>query len=264
MILSYKMAKLIFISWNVNGIRAILKKGFLQSVQAINPDVLCLQEVKAAKEAALTALTLFSDYHIYLNVAKNRKGYSGTAILSRKEPIVVTYDIGIEEHDQEGRVITAEYKEHYLVNVYVPNSGRGLTRLEYRQIWDKAFLEYLKNLQEKKPVIICGDLNVAHQPIDLARPKPNYNKVSGYTQVEIDGFTNFNEAGFIDTFRHLHSEEVAYSYWNYMFNARENNVGWRIDYFLISRSLQTAVKSAFILRQYEGSDHCPVGLETGT
>jgi len=236
----------------------------MQSVQAINPDVLCLQEVKAAKEAALTALTLFTDYHIYLNVAKNRKGYSGTAILSRKEPIKVTNDIGIEEHDQEGRVITAEYKEHYLVNVYVPNSGRGLTRLEYRQIWDKAFLEYLKNLQEKKPVIICGDLNVAHQPIDLARPKPNYNKVSGYTQVEIDGFTSFNEAGFIDTFRHLHPEEVAYSYWNYMFNARDNNVGWRIDYFLISRSLQGAVKSAFILRQYEGSDHCPVGLETGT
>lgn len=235
----------------------------MQSVQAINPDVLCLQEVKAAKEAALTALTLFTDYHIYLNVAKNRKGYSGTAILSRKEPIKVTYDIGIEEYDQEGRVITAEYKEHYLVNVYVPNSGRGLTRLEYRQIWDKVFLEYLKNLREKKPVIICGDLNVAHQPIDLARPKPNYNKVSGYTQVEIDGFTSFNEAGFIDTFRHFHPEEVAYSYWNYMFNARENNVGWRIDYFLISRSLQGAVKSAFILRQYEGSDHCPVGLETG-
>ena len=258
------MTKLTYISWNVNGIRAILKKDFMQSVQAINPDVLCLQEVKAAKEAALTALTLFTDYHIYLNVAKNRKGYSGTAILSRKEPIKLINDIGIEEHDQEGRVITAEYKEHYLVNVYVPNSGRGLTRLEYRQIWDKAFLEYLKNLQEKKPVIICGDLNVAHQPIDLARPKPNYNKVSGYTQVEIDGFTNFNEAGFIDTFRHLHPEEVAYSYWNYMFNARENNVGWRIDYFLISRSLQGAVKSAFILRQYEGSDHCPVGLETGT
>ena len=232
----------------------------MQSVQAINPDVLCLQEVKAAKEAALTALTLFTDYHIYLNVAKNRKGYSGTAILSHKEPIKVTNDIGIEEHDQEGRVITAEYKEHYLVNVYVPNSGRGLTRLEYRQIWDKAFLEYLKKLQEKKPVIICGDLNVAHQPIDLARPKPNYNKVSGYTQVEIDGFTNFNEAGFIDTFRRLHPEEVAYSYWNYMFNARENNVGWRIDYFLISRSMQGAVKSAFILPQYEGSDHCPVGI----
>ena len=247
------------ISWNVNGIRSVAKKGFFDSLNEMAPDVLCLQETKAQDDQVLTELENLSGYHKFVNSAV-RKGYSGTAIISKDEPLAVTYDIGIEEHDQEGRVTTAEFDKFYLVNVYVPNSGNGLVRLDYRQGWDADFLKYLKGLEENKPVMICGDMNVAHQAIDLARPKSNYNKTAGYTQQEIDGFTNFINAGFVDTFRHFYPEEVAYSYWSYRFNARKNNVGWRIDYFLVSQSMIEGVQKAFILPQYEGSDHCPVGI----
>jgi len=250
------------VSWNVNGLRASLKKGFIQKIKQLNPDVLCLQETKASKEEVRSALELLPDYHVYVNSSKTRKGYSGTTILSKEEPIKVDYDIGVSVYDQEGRVITAEYPNFYLVVVYVPNSGRGLSRLDYRRKWDKAFRGYLNSLQQKKPVVMCGDLNVAHQPIDLARPKQNYDKVAGYTQVEIDGFENILKSGFIDTFRHLYPEqEGAYSYWNYMFNARQNNVGWRIDYFLASKSFTNNISSADIYPEVEGSDHCPVGLK---
>jgi exodeoxyribonuclease-3 len=203
---------------------------------------------------------LFPEYEIFVNSSKARKGYSGTAILTKTKPINVTYDMGIEEHDQEGRVIAAEYDNYYLVTVYVPNAGEGLKRLDYRAKWDEDFRQYLVGLNQKKPVIICGDLNVAHQPIDIARDKENYNKSAGYTQVEIDGFTKLLESGFVDTFRRFYPEEIKYTYWNYLFNARSRNVGWRIDYFLVSEELISKVKDATIYNQYLGSDHCPVGL----
>ncbi|UII23123.1 exodeoxyribonuclease III [Fulvivirga ligni] len=249
------------VSWNVNGIRAIIKKEFIENVNKMSPDILCLQETKGAVEDVKTALQLMTDYKIYVNSSKARKGYSGTAILSKEEPISVVYDLGMEEHDQEGRVITAEYESFFLVNVYTPNSGQGLKRLDYRQTWDEHFLAHLKKLEEKKPVILCGDLNVAHQEIDIARPKQNYNKSAGFTQQEIDGFGRYLEGGFVDTFRHFYPEEVKYSYWNYMFNARANNVGWRIDYFLVSKIMMDQVKAAHIHNEYLGSDHCPVELE---
>lgn len=255
-------AALNFISWNVNGIRAILKKDFIKDVKQLDPDFLCLQETKAQKEEVKTALTLLSGYKSYVNAAKTRKGYSGTAILTRTEPLSVKYDIGIASHDQEGRVITLEYGEFYLLTVYVPNSGRGLARLDYRQTWDKAFRRYLTNLDRHKPVIACGDFNVAHQSIDLANPKSNYNKTAGYTQEEIDGFTRLLKQGFFDTFRSFHPDLAgAYTYWSYMFNARENNTGWRIDYFLCSNRIQGQVKESSIYPAYYGSDHCPVGLK---
>ncbi|MDN5203792.1 exodeoxyribonuclease III [Fulvivirgaceae bacterium BMA10] len=254
------MSKTRFISWNVNGIRSVTKKGFLESVNDFKPDILCLQETKAQDGEVLQALDSVSNFEIFVNSAE-RKGYSGTAILDQQNSITTTYDIGIEEHDKEGRVVTAEYESFYLINVYVPNSGRGLVRLGYRQEWDRDFLAYLKKLEKNKPVIVCGDFNVAHQAMDLANPKSNYNKTAGYTQIEIDGFSNFLNAGFIDTFRYLHPDEVAYSYWSYMFNARTKNIGWRIDYFLVSESLKDRIQSAFILPDYLGSDHCPVGLE---
>ncbi len=251
-----------FISWNVNGIRAILKKDFISQIKQLNPDFLCLQETKAQKEEVKTALTLLPEYHSYVNASKGRKGYSGTAILSRLEPLSVSYDIGIIKHDQEGRVITLEYPEFYLVTVYVPNSGRGLSRLEYRQTWDKAFRRYLRILDEQKPVIACGDFNVAHQSIDLANPKSNYNKTAGYTQAEIDGFSKLLNDGFFDTFRSFYPDLTgAYTYWSYMFNARENNTGWRIDYFLCSNRIADEILEAVIYPDYHGSDHCPVGLK---
>ena len=243
------------ISWNVNGIRAIMKKDFVKSVKLLDADILCLQETKASSEQVKSALALLDGYHIYANASKARKGYSGTAILSREAPLKVFYDMGIEEHDHEGRVITAEFKNYYVVTVYVPNSGNELVRLDYRTQWDKDFLDYLKKLDESKDVIICGDFNVAHEPIDLARPKPNYNKSAGYTQKEIDGFDGFINHGFVDTFRNKYPEEVKYSWWSYRAGAREKNVGWRIDYFLVSGSLMHKVKEAFILNEYYGSDH---------
>ena len=248
------------VSWNVNGIRAIVKKDFIKDVQSINPDILCLQETKGQPEDVKTALQLLPEYKVYCNSSKARKGYSGTAILTKQEPIEVTYDMGIEEHDQEGRVITAEFDNFYLITVYTPNSGEGTKRLEYRQEWDKAFAEHANTLNEKKPVIICGDLNVAHTEIDLARPKPNYNKASGYTQAEIDGLDNLLSQGFFDSFRHFHPEEIKYSWWNYKFSARSRNVGWRIDYFVVSDQLKEQTVGADIYNEIMGSDHCPVSL----
>lgn len=250
------------VNWNVNGIRSIIKKDFLKDVKIMDPDILCFQETKAAQEEVKSTLELVGGgYHMYVNSSKARKGYSGTAILTRTEPLGVTYDMNIEEHDQEGRVITAEYADFFLVTVYTPNAGEGLKRLDYRAKWDVEFRSYVVGLQSRKPVIICGDLNVAHQPIDIARPKENYNKAAGYTQTEIDGFTRLLEAGFVDTFRRFYPEEVKYTYWNYMFNARTRNVGWRIDYFLASESIMGKVKDAQIYNQYLGSDHCPVAIQ---
>lgn len=249
------------VSWNVNGIRAILKKEFVENVKALKADILCLQETKAAKEETLTALGIFPDYHLYANSSKARKGYSGTALLTKEKPLQVTYDMGVEEFDQEGRIIAAEFPAYFLVTVYTPNSGEGLKRLEYRGRWDAAFTKYLQWLGRRKPVIACGDFNVAHQPIDLARPKENYNKTSGYTQQEIDGFTHLLHAGFIDSFRHFYKDTVKYSYFSFIFNGREKNLGWRIDHFLVPPKLAPSMKDAFIYQEYLGSDHCPVGLD---
>jgi exodeoxyribonuclease-3 len=254
------MLDLNLVCWNVNGIRSIIKKDFLKDVKAMDPDILCLQETKAGVEEVKSALELMPAYKGYINSSKARQGYSGTAILSKHEPISVSYDMAIEDHDREGRVVTAEFDNFFLVTVYTPNSGEGLKRLEYRQQWDEAFTKFVSGLNRRKPVIICGDLNVAYQPIDIARPKENYNKSAGYTQVEIDGFQRLLDAGFIDTFRHFSPQEVKYTYWNYMFNARARNVGWRIDYFLVSKSLIDRVKEATIYNEYYGSDHCPIGL----
>ena len=249
------------VSWNVNGVRAIIKKDFLKDIKAVNPDILCLQETKSTTEEAKLALTLLPEYKIYANASKARKGYSGTAILTKTEPISVTYDLGIEEHDQEGRVITAEFENFILVTVYTPNSGEGMKRLDYRQTWDVAFKDHILELEEKKPVIICGDLNVAHTELDLARPKANMNKQSGYTEEEIAGFNNLLDIGYFDSFRHFYPEEVKYSWWNYKYNARSRNVGWRIDYFLVSEAIKTEVVGADIYNDILGSDHCPVGLK---
>lgn len=249
------------INWNVNGIRAIVKKDFISDVKAMYPDVICLQETKGGAEEVRSALEVFPDYHVYVNSSKSRKGYSGTAIISKVEPMRVSYDIGIAEHDQEGRVITAEYATFFLVTVYTPNAGDGLARLDYRERWDRDFADYVVWLRRRKPVIICGDLNVANQEIDIARPKENYNKSAGYTQIEIDGFGRLLESGFIDTFRNLYPTEIKYTYWNYVTNARAKNTGWRIDYFLVSETLVPQVKEAMIYNEYFGSDHCPVGLK---
>jgi len=249
------------ISWNVNGIRAIAKKDFFKDFETLAPDMLCLQETKAQDDQVAETLFGISDYKIYSNSAE-KKGYSGTAILSKTEPLNVSRDMGIDEHDNEGRVLCLEYETFYLVDVYVPNSGNDLKRLGYRQEWDLAFFNYLKNLEKTKPVIVCGDFNVAHKPIDLARPKPNYNKSAGYMQEEIDGMDRFTQGGFVDTFRYFYPEkEAAYSWWSYRAGARAKNVGWRIDYFLISQSFMPNIKNAFILDQVMGSDHCPVGIE---
>ncbi len=248
------------ISWNVNGIRAVMKKEFMTSFEEMNTDVLCLQETKAQDDQVLEALEPVDGYFIYCNSAV-KKGYSGTAILSRIEPLTVEYDMGIEEHDQEGRVIAAEFQNFILVTVYTPNSGSELKRLDYRQSWDKDFHDYLKTLEKRKPVIICGDLNVAHRDIDLARPKQNYNKSAGFMQEEIDGIDRYVASGFIDTFRTLNPEVVKYSWWSYRAGARAKNVGWRIDYFLASEALRESLEEADILTEVMGSDHCPVSLK---
>ncbi len=248
------------ISWNVNGIRAAIKKDFASSFEGMQTDVLCLQETKAQDEQVLEALGGVDGYHIYTNSAV-KKGYSGTAILSKTEPLSVLMDMDIDAHDQEGRVIAVEYTDFFLVTVYTPNSGSELKRLDYRQQWDAAFLDYLQQLQRRKPVVVCGDLNVAHQAIDLARPKQNFNKTAGYTQAEIDGFDRLVEAGFVDTFRHKHPETIKYSWWSYRANAREKNIGWRIDYFLTSPDLVSRIGEVDILNDVSGSDHCPVLLE---
>ena len=245
------------ISFNVNGIRAITAKSFLSDMQALNPDVICLQETKATVEQVKETLASMTDYQIFANEAE-RKGYSGTAILTKSKPLSVRYDMGVSEHDHEGRIICAEYASFFLVTVYVPNSGSELARLGYRQQWDRDFLQYLKGLESQKPVLVCGDFNAAHRAIDLARPKENYNKAAGYMQEEIDGMDAFEQAGLLDTFRVLHPEGVKYSWWSYRAGARQNNIGWRIDYFLASKALMSAVSSAEILNDVMGSDHCPV------
>ena len=248
------------ISFNVNGVRAITKKNFFNDMKEVNADVICLQETKASVDQVKEALEPLNDYFVFANEAE-KKGYSGTAILTKIQPIEVTYDISIKEHDNEGRVTCAEFKDFYLVTVYVPNSGSALLRLDYRQTWDKAFLKYLKDLETIKPVIVCGDFNVAHKEIDLARPKPNYNKSAGFMQEEIDGMDNYTANGFIDTYRYFNNDDVKYSWWSYRGGARQKNVGWRIDYFLSSESLLPKLKSSFILNDILGSDHCPVGIE---
>ena len=248
------------ISWNVNGIRSVQGKGFAETLSRLDADCILLQETKAQNDQIDTALVGIDGYHIYSNCAE-RKGYSGVTLLSRQAPLQIIHDIGIVEHDKEGRVLVAEFEQFFLLNVYVPNSGEELARLDYRQGWDLVFLAYLQQLQSKKPLVACGDFNVAHQEIDIARPKPNYNKSSGYTQVEIDGFSRFLEAGLVDTFRHFHPDTVAYSWWSLRAGARARNVGWRIDYVLTSKTLVDNVKEAFILPDITGSDHCPVGIE---
>lgn len=247
------------VSWNVNGIRAAMNKDFAASFAAMDCDVLCLQETKAQDEQVIEALATIQGYQVFTNSAV-KKGYSGTSIISRIAPLNVTKDMGIEEHDQEGRVLCAEFEQFHLVTVYTPNSGSELKRLDYRQQWDADFLTYLKKLEESKPVVVCGDLNVAHTAIDLARPKANYNKSAGFTQREIDGLDNLVKAGFIDTFRHIYPDTVKYSWWSYRAGARGKNVGWRIDYFLTSPTLTDKLQNAEIYNDIHGSDHCPVAL----
>ena len=247
------------ISWNVNGVRAVMKKEFMDSFTSMNPDVLCLQETKAQDDQVLEALKEVEGYHIYTNSAE-KKGYSSTAIISKQKPISVNYGLGIEKHDNEGRVITAEYDEFYLVTAYVPNSQNGLKRLDYRMEWDADMKAYLQKLDKKKPVAFCGDLNVVHTEMDIKNHKSNYNKSPGYTQKEIDGLEAFLSGGFTDTFRALHPEEIKYSWWSYRFNSREKNTGWRLDYFLASDRILNKIKTAEIHNDIFGSDHCPVSI----
>lgn len=248
------------ISWNLNGVRAVAKKGLIEKIYAMNPDIIGFQETKAQDDQVREALFGINGYHLYSNSAE-KKGYSGTAILSKKKALSTVKGIGIEEFDNEGRVLTCEFDTFYFVTVYVPNSGGQLLRLEYRTKWDKAFLEFLKKLELKKPVIICGDFNVAHKAIDLKNPKSNYNKSAGYMQVEIDGMDNFINAGFKDVYRDLNPSVIKYSWWSYRFSSRARNIGWRIDYFLTGEQIKNKIKDAFILNEMEGSDHCPVGIE---
>ncbi len=245
------------ISWNVNGLRAVLKKNFLEFLAAEKPDVLCLQETKCTPDQV--EQLWHASYTTFWNCAE-KKGYSGTAIFTKERPLKVTPHIGVTEHDNEGRVLTAEYTDFFLVNVYVPNSKRELTRLAYRQQWDKDFLAYLKKLEKKKPVIWCGDLNVAHTEIDLSNPKANV-KNHGFTPEERAGFDAVVKAGFVDTFREFEKSGGHYTWWSPMSNARARNIGWRLDYFLISQSLRPQLKHAAILPKVMGSDHCPVVIE---
>lgn len=245
------------ISWNVNGLRAVLKKNFLEYLADESPDILCLQETKASPDD-VEALWPAS-YTTYWNTAE-KKGYSGTALFTRTRPLRVTPGIGAQSHDREGRVLTAEYPDFFLVNAYVPNSQRELTRLPYRQEWDRDFLDYLRGLERSKPVIFCGDFNVAHNEIDLANPKANV-KNHGFTPEERAGFSAFVKAGFIDTFREFEKGGGHYTWWSVMSGARARNIGWRLDYFLVSAALRPRLTKAFIRPAITGSDHCPVGIE---
>jgi exodeoxyribonuclease-3 len=248
------------ISWNVNGIRAIAGKNFVEIIRELAPDILCLQEIKADEPTLMEELNPLSDYTFYVNPGE-KKGYSGTAILARRAALSVDTGPETEPFLPEGRIQCADYESFFLVNAYVPNSGQGLKRLDYRKDWDAAFREYIGKLQEKKPVVLCGDMNVAHRPIDLKNDKANYNKTAGYTQTEIDGMDALQNAGLVDIYRERNPEKEAYTYWGYRFKARERNVGWRIDYFLISRALDNRVAGVAIYDQVMGSDHCPIGLE---
>jgi exodeoxyribonuclease-3 len=255
------------ISWNVNGIRACLKKGFEGFFKEQNADIFCLQETKMqvteekGKEVMeILQLPIFQEYFCYWNSAE-KKGYSGTAIFTKQKPKSIKYGIGIEEHDKEGRVITLEFENFYMVDIYTPNSKRELERLDYRQVWEDEIRKYLLELNQKKPVIMCGDLNVAHKEIDLKNPKTN-RRNAGFTDEERNKMTELLEAGFIDTFRYLYPEKTdCYSWWSYMGRAREKNVGWRIDYFITSKDIKEKIKEAKIYADIMGSDHCPVGLE---
>lgn len=244
------------ISWNVNGLRACMEKGFLDFFKTVDADIFCVQESKLQEGQISLEL---EGYYQYWNYAE-KKGYSGTALFTKRKPLEVTYGIGVEKHDTEGRVITAEFEDMYVVTVYTPNSQRELTRLDYRMEWEEAFLAYLKKLEQKKPVVFCGDLNVAHQEIDLKNPKSNRHN-AGFTDEERACFTRLMENGFIDTFRYFYPDKTeAYSWWSYMFKAREKNAGWRIDYFVVSRSLAGRLEDAAIHSEVMGSDHCPVEL----
>ena len=245
------------VSWNVNGLRACMNKGFADFFREAEADILCVQETKMQQGQAEVH---FPGYEQFWNSAQ-KKGYSGTAVFSRVQPLTVSFGLDLTEHDQEGRLITLEYDEFYLVNVYTPNSQRGLARLEYRMQWEDVFRGYVGRLTAKKPVIICGDLNVAHQEIDIKNPAANKNN-AGFTQEERNKMTQLLETGFTDTFRHLYPDRRdAYSWWSYMSNARERNIGWRIDYFLVSRSIDPFIRDAEILPEIQGSDHCPVVLK---
>lgn len=245
-----------FISWNVNGLRACVGKGFAESFKQLDADFFCLQETKM-QEGQLDLN--FEGYASYWNYAE-KKGYSGTAIFTKHQPISVSYGLGIEEHDHEGRVITLEMQDFYLITVYTPNSQDGLRRLDYRMTWEDDFLEYIKRLDEKKPVIVCGDLNVAHEEIDLKNPKSN-RKNAGFTDEEREKMTKWLNSGFTDTFRYFYPEQKdIYSWWSYRFKAREKNAGWRIDYFIVSNRLQERLDNAKIHTEIYGSDHCPVEL----
>lgn len=246
-----------FVSWNVNGLRACLTKGFMESFKDMDADVFCLQETKMQPDQAILEL---KGYEQFWNSAE-KKGYSGTAVFTRIHPLEVTYGLGIEEHDHEGRVITLEFDDYYLVTVYTPNSKRELERLDYRMVWEDAFRDYLKQLDEKKPVIVCGDLNVAHKEIDLKNPKTN-RRNAGFTDEERNKFQELLDAGFTDTFRYIYPDAVgAYTWWSYLRKARANNAGWRIDYFLVSNRLAESIEAATIYSEIFGSDHCPVGLD---
>lgn len=245
------------LSWNVNGLRAVLRRNFLEFLDAERPDILCLQETRCGPNDAGQLWP--AAYATWWSEAQ-QKGYSGTALFSKTRPINVSTGIGITEHDREGRVITAEFADFFLVNVYVPNSQRALTRLAYRQKWDRDFLRHLKKLDRRKPVVICGDLNVAHTEIDLANPRINM-KNHGFTPEERAGFTAMVKAGFLDAFREFETAGGHYTWWAPFANARARNIGWRIDYFLISAALRPRLKRAFILKDIQGSDHCPVGIE---
>lgn len=245
------------ISWNVNGIRACINKGFYDVLEDFEADIFCIQETKM-QEGQIEIED--HGYYLYMNSAI-KKGYSGTLVFTKVKPLSYSYGINIEKHDQEGRVITLEYDNFYLVNCYTPNSQDGLKRLEYRQVWEDDFLAYLKSLEEKKPVILCGDLNVAHQEIDLKNPKTN-RKNAGFSDEERAKMTQLLNHGFIDTFRYLYPDlQGAYSWWSYRFNARKNNAGWRIDYFIVSDCLKEKINDAYIFNDIMGSDHCPVGLD---
>ena len=245
-----------FISWNVNGFRACLTKGFAEFFEEADADFFCIQETKMQPGQAEFETP---DYHQYWYSAE-KKGYSGTAIFAKKEPLTVSYGLGIEEHDHEGRAITLEYEDFYLLCVYTPNAQRELARISYRMEWEDALREYMKELDSKKPVIYCGDLNVAHEEIDLKNPKTNHFS-AGFSDEERGKFTELLQAGFKDTFRSLYPEKVQYSWWSYMYGARAKNVGWRIDYFVVSDRIMYKVKDSFILNEIMGSDHCPVGIE---
>ena len=244
------------ISWNVNGLRAVMNKNFMEFFNEADADVFCLQETKLQEGQIEMDLP---GYHQYWNYA-DKKGYSGTAIFTKKEPLSVTYGMGIDEHDHEGRVITLEFDDFYFITVYVPNSQDGLKRLDYRMKWEDDFLGYLKELEKNKPVVFCGDLNVAHEEIDLKNPKTN-RKNAGFTDEERSKMTALLDAGFTDTFRYFYPEQVTYSWWSYRFKAREKNAGWRIAYFICSDALRDRLKDAKIHTEVMGSDHCPVELD---